>query len=211
MNWIFWNVRGANKKYKRKELRKYMKTKHITLAGIIETKVKEHKAPAVAANVAPNWGILNNYMSAINGRIWLLWDSRLYTVDMLKEEAQLLHCQVNIVESNKTCVITVIYGYDTCEERKSMRDALKTLAQGINIPWLIVGDFSAMLYPQDRIYGNPVQYGEIKNFNNCIHDLLLIEVRWIGDYYIWTNKQQSNERICSRLDRAFGNHEWMME
>ncbi|XP_019234330.1 PREDICTED: uncharacterized protein LOC109214833 [Nicotiana attenuata] len=211
MNWLSWNVRGANKKYKKKELRKYIKTKHITLAGITEIKVREHKATTVAAVVAPNWGFLNNYRSAINGRIWLPWDSRLYIVAKLKEEAQLLHCQVNTIASNKTYVITVIYGYNTCEKRKSMWDTLKVLAQGMNMPWLIVGNFNAMLYPQDKLYGNPVQYGEIKDFNDCIHELILNEVRWTGDYYTQSNKQQSNERICSRLDRAFGNHEWMME
>ncbi|XP_019237680.1 PREDICTED: uncharacterized protein LOC109217852 [Nicotiana attenuata] len=175
-------------------------------ARITETKVKEHKVATVAAVVAPKWRFHNNYLSAPNGRIWLLWDISLYTVDKLREDAQLLHCQVTIVASDKPCVITVIYGYNTCEQRKNMWETLKVLAQRINMPWLIIGDFNAMLYPQDRLYGNPVQYGEIKDFNDCIHDLLLNEVRWTGEYYTWTNKQQTNDRICSRLDRAFGNH-----
>ncbi|XP_070028681.1 uncharacterized protein [Nicotiana sylvestris] len=188
MNLLFWNVRGANKKYKQKELRKYLQAKHITLAGITKTKVKVHKAATAAAAVAPNWGVQNNYLSAPNGRIWLLWDNNLYKIDKLREEAQLLHCQVTIIALDKPCVITVIYGYNTCEQRKNMWETLK-----------------------DRLYGNPVQYGEIKDFNDCIHDLLLNEVKWTGEYYTWTNKQQSNDRICSRLDRAFGNHDWMME
>ncbi|XP_019226408.1 PREDICTED: uncharacterized protein LOC109207863 [Nicotiana attenuata] len=113
--------------------------------------------------------------------------------------------------TDKPCVITVIYGYNTCEQRKNIWETLKELAQGINMPWLIVGDFNAVLYPQDRLFGNQVQYVEIKDFTECIHDLLLNEVKWTGEYYTCTNKQQSNDRICSRLDRAFGNHDWMME
>ncbi|XP_070022230.1 uncharacterized protein [Nicotiana sylvestris] len=108
------------------------------------------------------------------------------------------------------CVVTVIYGYNTCEQRKYLWGTLKELAQGINMPWLIVGDFNAVLYPQDKLFGNPVQYVEIKDFTDYIHDLLLNEVKWPGDYYTWTNEQQSSDRICSRLDKAFGNHEWMM-
>ncbi|XP_075080308.1 uncharacterized protein LOC142165830 [Nicotiana tabacum] len=180
MNWLFWNVRGANKKYKQKELRKYLKTKHLTLKGITKTKVKVHKAHTVATVVAPNWGFQNNYLSAPNGRIWLLWGNSLYTVDKLREEAQLLHCQVTITTSNKPCVITIIYGYNTCDQRKDMREALKELDQGINMMWLIVGDFNAILYPHDRLFGNPVQYGEIKDFNDCIHDLMLNEVKYCG-------------------------------
>ncbi|XP_070029227.1 uncharacterized protein [Nicotiana sylvestris] len=32
-----------------------------------------------------------------------------------------------------------------------------------------------------------------------------------GDYYTWSNKQSDAEMISSRIDRAFGNYEWMMQ
>ncbi|KAK4732001.1 hypothetical protein R3W88_024989 [Solanum pinnatisectum] len=44
-----------------------------------------------------------------------------------------------------------------------------------------------------------------------MHSTLLNELPWKGDYYTWNNKQQGNERVCSRLDRALGNSEWMMK
>ncbi|XP_059277758.1 uncharacterized protein LOC132031905 [Lycium ferocissimum] len=78
------------------------------------------------------------------------------------------------------------------------------------MPWLICGDFNALLYSQDRLYGNPVQFTEVKEFNDCMQDLSLTELNWRGDYYTWSNKQHGDERICSRLDRAIGNFEWML-
>ncbi|KAH0757473.1 hypothetical protein KY290_020966 [Solanum tuberosum] len=50
-------------------------------------------------------------------------------------------------------------------------------------PWLICGDFNALLYAEDRLY---------------------------GEYYTWTNKQKGSDRIYSRIDRALGNFEWMI-
>lgn len=131
-------------------------------------------------------------------------------MDKLREEPQLLHCQVTRREDGVPCILTVIYGFNTCEHRRSIWEALKELAQGVIIPWLICGDFNAMLYPHARLFGNPVQYTKIREFAGCVHDLLLSEVAWKGEYYTWTNKHQSTDNICSALDRAFGNHEWMI-
>ncbi|XP_016499265.2 uncharacterized protein LOC107817887 [Nicotiana tabacum] len=167
---------GANKRYKQKELRKYLREKYITLAGLTETRVKEHKAHNGSNVVAPNWGLQNNYHSASNGRIWMLWDTSIYIVDKLREDTQLLHYQITMKSTGITCVLTVIYGYNTCEQMRTLWDALKEIAQGVTIPWLIC------------------EYFNVK-----------------GEYYTWTNKQQSSDRICSRLDRAFGNHDWMMQ
>lgn len=44
MTWLIWNMRGINKRYKQKELRKYLQDNHIKIAGLVETKVKENKA-----------------------------------------------------------------------------------------------------------------------------------------------------------------------
>ncbi|XP_075080184.1 uncharacterized protein LOC142165723 [Nicotiana tabacum] len=126
--------------------------------------------------MSPNWGLQNNYHSASNGRIWMLWDTSIYILDKLREDTQLLHYQITMKSTGITCVLTVIYGYNTCEQMRTLWDALKEIAQGVTIPWLICGYFNVK-----------------------------------GECYTWTNKQQSSDRICSRLDRAFGNHDWMMQ
>lgn len=40
MSWLVWNVRGTNKRYKQKELSRYVKDNHIKLVGSIETRVE---------------------------------------------------------------------------------------------------------------------------------------------------------------------------
>lgn len=51
---------------------------------------------------------------------------------------------------------------------------------------------------------------EIQDFNKCVQDLRLSELAWEGEYYIWSNKQDGSDRLWSRIDRMFGNYEWMM-
>ncbi|KAH0744663.1 hypothetical protein KY290_032656 [Solanum tuberosum] len=93
------------------------------------------------------------------------------------------------------CHITVVYGYNTGDKRKELWTNLRDLAIGMTAPWLICGDFNALLYPEDRLYDNPVQPIEIADFSNCLHDLSLNELSWKCD--TWTNKQKGSDRICS--------------
>ena len=42
MKWLFWNMRGINKRYKQKEIKMLIKNK-VCLAGLVETRVKNNK------------------------------------------------------------------------------------------------------------------------------------------------------------------------
>ncbi|XP_070017064.1 uncharacterized protein LOC142172435 [Nicotiana tabacum] len=191
MTRLFWNVRGINKRYKQKEIKQYLIENHIKIAGLVEAKVKENNAQHVAGKIACTWSLLNNYGDPSNGRIWIMWDSRLCSIKKLASQAQYIHCHIMGKHNGVDCLLTVVYG--------------------INKPWLICGDFNAILYPQGRLYGVQVTMAEIKDFADCCHNLSLNELPWKGDYYTWSNKQQGSDRIYSRrLDRAMANDEWML-
>lgn len=50
---------------------------------------------------------------------------------------------------------------------------------------------------------------EIRNFAECIKDIGVNELQWKGNHYTWNNKQRGTDKISSRIDRGFGNDEWM--
>lgn len=72
INWLFWNVRGVNKRYKQKELHNYIRNKNIKLAGLMETRVKEKNFKRVIKVIVPDWDLFNNYQYAQNGRLWVI-------------------------------------------------------------------------------------------------------------------------------------------
>ena len=41
MKWSVWDVRGMNKRYKQKEIKVLLQKNKVTLAGLIETRVKK--------------------------------------------------------------------------------------------------------------------------------------------------------------------------
>lgn len=144
MTWLFWNVRGMNKRYNQKGIRQYLQIKHIKLAGLIETRVKENNVKRVLNNIHPGWGIITNHQHAANGRLWVIWDTNWYTITLIVMGAQYIHCQIKGRTNNVDCMMTVVYGFNTIEQRKAIWDDLNGIEQGINSPWLVCGDFNAL-------------------------------------------------------------------
>ncbi|XP_070015991.1 uncharacterized protein [Nicotiana sylvestris] len=145
---------------------------------------------------------------AIKDRIELdMW----YNVTILSVAAQFIYCLVQDRVGIIDCVVTTIYGYNTIEQRKQLWSGLKSIAAGNTKPWLLCGDFNAVLYINDRLMGNPITYTEVRDFAYCVATLTLNELAWTEDNYTWSNKQYGVERNDSRIDRAFGNYEWMMQ
>lgn len=115
---MVWNLRGATKRYKQKELHKYLYINNIRLVGLVETRVKEQKMKEVVKNIAAGWGIIHNYDTANNGRIWLIWDQNCYEVIKVQGSPQSLHCKVTDRAKHHQIMITVIYGFNAKELRK---------------------------------------------------------------------------------------------
>ncbi|XP_070020489.1 uncharacterized protein [Nicotiana sylvestris] len=112
---------------------------------------------------------------------------------------------------DQKCILSVVYGFYTIERRKQLWESLTKIGRKISAPWPIGGDFNSVLQLQDRMRGNTISMAEIQDFNKCVQDLRLSELAWEGEYYTWSNKQDGSDRIWSRIDRMFGNYEWMMQ
>ena len=66
----------------------------MSLAGLIETRVKEVNAKTTINGIAPGWKSLNNYKDAVNGRIWIIWDDSWYDFKIITSSAQMIHCHI---------------------------------------------------------------------------------------------------------------------
>ncbi|XP_070057680.1 uncharacterized protein [Nicotiana tomentosiformis] len=155
--------------------------------------------------------INNDLVSMEHEGIWLIWDTNAYKIEVVKKAAQIIHCSVVSRNQQIEYEMTIVYGYNTVEQRRDLWQQLNSLSQTITKPWIILGDFNSISSPQDRLKGATVTSYEIKDFTECIQQLMLNELTWKGDYYTWKNKQQGGDRIWSRIDRAFGNAEWMVK
>lgn len=84
--------------------------------------------------------------------------------------------------------MTVVYGLHTVEHRRSLWATLAHLAQGLGeVPWVILGDFNAVLWPHGRENGNNVE-------GHILHGPI--------------KKGEGSNRMSSKLDRVLAHSVW---
>ncbi|XP_074291915.1 uncharacterized protein LOC141618738 [Silene latifolia] len=92
--------------------------------------------------------------------------------------------------------------------RKDMWASLKNYSCKYSEPWAIGADFNNVLTYQERI-GGEVTPVEIQPFQDCIDLYQLQDIKAVGSYFTWTNKQGVDTRKYSRLDRLLVNGDWL--
>lgn len=70
----------------------------------------------------------------------------------------------------------MVYGCNTVELRKTLWTSLRQLASQTNEPWLIWGNFNAILQSPDKLCRVAVTIAETKDFDDFIQNLMLNEM-----------------------------------
>ncbi|XP_074283535.1 uncharacterized protein LOC141608082 [Silene latifolia] len=78
----------------------------------------------------------------------------------------------------------------------------------MNAPWIVLGDFNCVMFSNERI-GSIVRDAEIVPFQHTAQMCDLQDIKAIGAFYTWTNKQPSITRVFSRIDRVLINGAWL--
>lgn len=151
---------------------------------------------------------MNNYESAVNGRVWICWNPKVVHVSDMEEHEQAVVCQVLDIQVGITQRLVVVYALNTIEQMRELWSFVEMVAQRTG-PTLIGGDFNAILRSEDRFQGDSVTTADVMDFQNCLQQAALQEVRAVGAVYTWTNNQEGANRICSNIDRCFANKEWL--
>lgn len=183
-----------------------MRSNKVDIVACLETRVKQPQSQTKYKKLGDDWNTANNYACAPNGRIWIIWKWSNVHVVPLRTIDQMIHCWVREENSTFSSYITFVYGLHSTQQRASLWDTLRTV--NYNGPWLIIGDFNSVLGVEDRLNGQPVHHSEMTDFQNCIDDIGVGQITKRGNRYSWSNKRDSENRIYSHINWAFGNPEW---
>ncbi|KAG5620134.1 hypothetical protein H5410_005352 [Solanum commersonii] len=108
-------------------------------------------------------------------------------------------------------VVKIIEVYARCSalERLELWEDLEDIANNIIFPWIVGGDFNTIMHESEKLGGLPITQNETIDFIRCINTYALNELKFIGSCYTWWNGQIEEDCIFKRLDRVFGNNEFM--
>lgn len=203
-----WNIRGLNENLKQNEVKDFLFANKIDVMGLLETKIKHHKYNKVAKRFNSPYSIINNNDCHFNGRVWFIWNTRTVRVKMINKTEQYIHCEVIHNATNKMFYVTMVYASNDAGIRTMLWKALMHLATNTT-PWIVMGDFNIVRTSDERMGPNPPKLTDMLEFNNCILGCQLEDLKGIGCEYTWTNKQEANHRVWSKLDRALVNMNWI--
>lgn len=172
---------------------------------LIESKGKALNKDKVLRAIDGSWKVLCNYDSSPNGRIWVCWNPEDVDVTVLNQSDQIMHCQVRAIAYNWSCLVSIVYGENSSVQRESLWNDIVSQASVVRgNPLMIAGDFNAIRNHNDRVGGSSDWPIWMDDFEACISQAEMEDLRFAGQLYTWSNRREEGP-IFRKLDRTIVN------
>ncbi|KAK4384583.1 hypothetical protein Sango_3046700 [Sesamum angolense] len=178
LNTLFWNVRGLNRRDHQAAVRDLVSEFRLHFIALLETRVMPSNVCRLHAGLLPRWRWFVDY-SGPGNRIWIAWNDDFIDVDILKFGSQFVHCRVLMHEMHEPILLTVVYGANEVIACREVWQGLTELAVSVDLPWLVGGDFNAVLDMSEE---------------NDFHGIIC---------------STDGRSLWKRLDRMFVNNAWL--
>ncbi|XP_077215426.1 uncharacterized protein LOC143849980 isoform X2 [Tasmannia lanceolata] len=97
------------------------------------------------------------------------------------------------------------------DQRRDLWAAMVDVSQHIQRPWISLGDFNAIRYVDERWRGGDPVLADMNDFNTCIDDCSLTDLKSVGQVLSWHNSSRVGNIKLRRLDRALVNVDWLSD
>ncbi|KAJ4836985.1 hypothetical protein Tsubulata_017996 [Turnera subulata] len=137
-----------------------------------------------------------------SGGIWVVWKPNIVQVQVLASSRQYIHMSIHST-ADPVWYFTAIYGSPTRELREHLWNDLVALESSTHGPWLLAGDFNAIIDPSER-EGRPTANTAVsKRFVEVINHCHLLDLGFSRSQFTFARGS-----VCKRLDRALCNAAW---
>ncbi|XP_048496269.1 uncharacterized protein LOC125495557 [Beta vulgaris subsp. vulgaris] len=207
---IAWNVRGFNDPLKQKEVKHFFKHHKCQLCALFETIVRRNNVDKVRKKLGSEWSWEDNNDYSPKGIIWIGWKPGSLKVQMVSKSEQVIVVNVETLDGDTLIWVADVYGLHTIQDRKALWQELLQISEESDKPLMLIGDFNAISKAADRLNGAPVTEAETQDLSNFVMESQLMEAPSTGLFYSWSNKSSGDDRVDSRIDRAYVNEAWNM-
>lgn len=172
---MFWNCQRVLSQGFRRTFNGLVKNYNPTLVAVFEPRVSDIKAD----NLIRKSGFARSHRveaMGFSGGIWLLWKEGL-NVEIVMNHRQFIHFRVSN-NSGLISSITAIYASPIPSVRKLLWSDLNELASFVQGPWLLGGDFNAILNASEKQGGSLRSNGVCQLFNGWFHRNKFCDLAW---------------------------------
>lgn len=204
---LCWNCRGLSARDTSDYIFKLIRIHKPSLVCLVETRANSGRIDRFRFKIPRSWHWAAIEADGYSGGIFILWNKSLGHVTPIVASRRALHI---VISSSvfKNCVISIVYNSTFSRKQCLLWNELSKISK-LHLPWLIIGDFNAVLSRNEFKGGNFFYYNrkaqffrEFVDFNN------LIDLNHSGPQFTWCNNQNGLARHWARLDRCLVNLDW---
>ncbi|CAN1191383.1 Putative ribonuclease H protein At1g65750 [Linum perenne] len=199
-----WNCRGASHANFFTAFKSYLSDFCPNVVILVEPRISGITAAGVCDKLGFD-GCFREEAVGFAGGIWVLWHKTEISLRILESSRQF----VSMLGSSNGMGdfhLTAVYGSPSSVERVNLWSDLCRLSSQITIPWLVMGDFNAMVSSSDKRGGARFSISHSQPFIDCCDICGLIDPGVIGPRFTWYRNSTSE-----RLDRGLINSEWILK
>ncbi|XP_021985761.1 uncharacterized protein LOC110881945 [Helianthus annuus] len=174
---------------------------------IVESHIHVSNLNKICSSIRSTWNWTSNGSLCSKGtRIILGWDSNIVDIMTLAQSDQVMHTQVHFKNSKKIMFCSFVYAKNSYIERRELWDSLKIhKAFAHDKPWVILGDFNAALYLEDKSMGSSLIDINMREFKSCVEDIEVVDVNRSGCHFTWNQKPKQGIGVLKKIDRIMAN------
>ena len=210
MNIISYNIRGLGRGVKWAAIRRMVRQEHVDMICIQETKresVDKLLCQSLWGDVGVSWELQPANNTA--GGILCLWSEQTFKLQTKVVGSGFIFLRGEWVKEAQQISVLSIYSPCEIQSKRLLWDQIKQLKQSfLGDLWCILGDFNSIRDINERFglcqRGSGIN--EIKEFNEWIEDLEMVEPPWMGRQFTWF---RPNGTSRSKLDRFLLSPEWL--
>ncbi|XP_060200867.1 uncharacterized protein LOC132629156 [Lycium barbarum] len=139
-----------------------------------------------------------------NGKIWVFAEAAVQC-EVIMDTEQQITLKLFHQDIGKDILATFVYAKCNEGERLELWDNLYHLANSMDLPWMVGGDFNVILAEEEKLGGLPVTLAECEDFAFCINSCGLFDMGFKGSPFTWWNGRAAEDCIFKRLDRIVVN------
>lgn len=205
MSLLAWNCRGLANPSTVRFLKKITRQIRPSLIFLSEMLVLKNKVEDVCRkiNYAGYWAIDVNGHS---GGLALFWKNE-GGVPVIGESQNYIDFEVENDQIGRWRY-TGFYG---CPERSRRRDSwsiLRALADVSRFPWCIIGDFSDIMFIDEKRGGRMHPRSLMEGFVQTVGGCGLVDLGFEGEKFTWESFCGKHNWVQERLDRGLANQAW---
>lgn len=203
---FFWNIRGLNDPSKHIPFIYWLSSNKLLFGAILESHIKQPSLIPILSNLCPNWRFTSNHLSDPDGRIILIWRDSL-KVQVLSQSRQCITCILSF-PNNHPVYYSAIYASNLSSERVDLWAELIQLQSTYNLYsscWILGRDLNQIIHPTEHPDPNVNVPGFLMyQLRDCLTQLGLFDLRYVGAAHTWTNSQPSGP-YSKKLDMLMVN------